>query len=66
VTWVEQMKAKHEHLPTKLLVLAARSGHTDQAKQLAEFEGFQLLPYESLTEEAARNTFTAWGPSLWA
>jgi hypothetical protein len=35
VTWVEQMKAKHERLPTNLLVLVSRSGFTVEAKRVA-------------------------------
>src|SRR6478672_5802861 len=31
VTWVEQMKAKHERLSTNLLVLVSRSGFTVEA-----------------------------------
>jgi hypothetical protein len=35
VTWVEAMKAKHDRLPTHALILASRSGFTNQAQVVA-------------------------------
>ena len=35
VTWVEQMKLKHEHLETSRLVLVSLRGFTEQAASLA-------------------------------
>jgi hypothetical protein len=35
VTWVEQMKCKHERLPTHALVLVSRRGFTPEAAKLA-------------------------------
>jgi Restriction endonuclease len=64
VSWVEQMKAKHEHLATNALVLVSRSGYTEEAATVAKAEGIQLLSYDTLSEEHVRNLF-GFGSSLW-
>lgn len=64
VSWVEQMKAKHEHLATNALVLVSRSGFTKEASAVAKAEGIQLLSYDAVSEESVRNLF-GFGSSLW-
>lgn len=44
VTWVDQMKGKHERLPTNTLVLASRSDFSKRARSAAKVAGIQLLP----------------------
>ncbi len=51
VEWVERLKAKHDALPTNTLVLASRSGFSEQAREVADEAGIQLLTYNAITTE---------------
>jgi hypothetical protein len=51
VTWVEQMKSKHDRLPTNLLVLASARGFTPEARALAKASGIETLELNALSEE---------------
>jgi hypothetical protein len=54
VQWVEEMKAKHEKLPTNALYLASLSGFTRQARVLACKYGIGLTEYAEENDEAVR------------
>lgn len=51
VMWVEEMKAKHERLPTNALVLISRNGFSREAIRLAKKYNIQTLTYKETTEE---------------
>jgi hypothetical protein len=53
VSWVEEMHAKHERLPTDRLVLVSKSGFTAGALAKAESYGIETVVPEDLTEEQA-------------
>ena len=65
VSWVEQMKAKHERLPTNALVLVSRSGLTTEALKVAKLSGIETLAFEDLGEQAVARIFGPLG-TLWA
>ena len=65
VSWVEEMKAKHERLPTNALVLVSRSGLTREALKVAQLSGIETLGFEDLDEQAVARVFGPFG-SLWA
>jgi hypothetical protein len=65
VTWVEEMMAKHEALPTNCLVLASRKGFADTAVTKAKALGIQLLHYESLDDSSVDRLFGG-ANSLWS
>lgn len=46
VEWVEQMSAKHDTLPTNLLVLVSRNGFTRRAEEKAALSGIVTLSYD--------------------
>lgn len=50
VTWVEQMKAKHERLDTNALLLASRSGFTLEAQSVAKSYGIDTFTLEEPDE----------------
>ena len=54
VTWVEQMKAKHERLPTNLLVLLSRSGFTIEAKRVAALAKIVTWTFEEMQQARRR------------
>lgn len=56
VTWVEQMKSKHDRLPTNLLVLASASGFTEGAMDLAKVSGIETLELNALTQVTYHDT----------
>lgn len=49
-TWVEEMHAKHMHLPTDKLVLVSRSGFYDPAVEKAKFLGIETITFEEAME----------------
>ncbi len=53
VSWVEEMHAKHERLPTDRLVLVSKSGFTEGARAKAASYGIETVVPEDLTEEQA-------------
>jgi hypothetical protein len=65
VVWVEQMKAKHDRLPTNALVLVSRSGFTPEAQAVARRYGIDLLSLTEVTDASVNSMFGNTG-SLWA
>jgi len=57
VTWVEEMKSKHERLSTNALVLISSSGFTAEAKKVAKIYGFELLTLEEVNQESIDKLF---------
>ena len=53
IGWVDEMKAKHDRLPTDLLVLVSRSGFTDRAMTRAESSGIQLLTLQEEVDDTS-------------
>jgi hypothetical protein len=51
VTWVEQMKTKHDHLETHRLVLVSLSGFSKQAADLARTLGVETYTPEEATQK---------------
>jgi hypothetical protein len=52
VTWIETMKAKHDHLETNRLVLVSLSGFSDQALELSRFHGISTYtPEEACAQD---------------
>ena len=49
VSWVEEMHAKHERLPTDVLVLVSSSGFSTQALATAESYGHHLVTPDAIT-----------------
>jgi hypothetical protein len=43
VKWIEEMKAKHERLPTNALILASRKGFSREAHRVAKGYGIELV-----------------------
>lgn len=52
VQWVEQMKTKHERLDTNALLLASRSGFTEEALAVARVYGIDTFTLEPIDEAA--------------
>jgi hypothetical protein len=48
VGWVEEMKAKHERLPTNMLILASRNGFTMEAERVARTYGIVTQTVQSI------------------
>jgi hypothetical protein len=65
MSWVEEMKAKHERLPTSELVLISRSGFTKRAAELARKYGIKTFALKDLNEDSIEKLFGSCG-SLWA
>ena len=57
VKWIDEMKAKHERLPTNLLVLVSSSGFSKQAVNVAFSYGIKLLTLEELGAEGGEKLF---------
>ncbi len=57
VTWVEEMKSKHERLPTNALVLISSSGFSKEAQKVALIYGFELLSLKEVSEESIEKLF---------
>jgi hypothetical protein len=57
VKWVEEMKAKHERLPTNALVLISRSGFTKEAFEVARTYGIETLTFGMMNEGSASRFF---------
>jgi hypothetical protein len=57
VTWVEQMKAKHERLNTNALLLASRSGFTSEALSVAKSYGIDTFTLEEPDEAELKGRF---------
>lgn len=65
VGWVEEMKAKHERLPTSALVLISRSGFSREAAEVAKKYGIHAFALNSVTKDVASRLFAESG-SLWS
>ena len=52
VGWVEEMKAKHERLPTSGLVLVSRNGFSAEASRVAQVNGIETLALEKVDEDS--------------
>lgn len=50
IDWIESMRAKHDNLPTDILILASSSGFTKQAVKKAEHYGIRLLTMEEVKD----------------
>jgi hypothetical protein len=57
VEWVEQMKGKHDDLPTNLLILFSGSGFTEPAKEKAQTYRKHVIALETLDETSAERLF---------
>ena len=65
VQWVEEMKAKHERLPTNALVLVSSSGFTKEAARVARSYGMETATLDTVDATAAEGLFGSTG-SLWS
>lgn len=65
VKWIEEMKSKHERLPTNALVLVSKMGFTKEAKTIADKYGIETLTIEEVNEETTTHLFGNHG-SVWA
>lgn len=57
VKWVEEMKGKHERLPTDILVLASESGFSREAKSVAALYGIETLELKELDGASVEKLF---------
>jgi hypothetical protein len=64
VGWVEEMKTKHERLPTGPLVLVSSSGFTKGAVGKAKSYGIETIALGKLDDATAKRLFGT-APSLW-
>jgi hypothetical protein len=58
--WVQEMKGKHDDLPTNKLVLASRSGFTAQALKKAQDHRIDTIALDVLDEKSAERIFKLW------
>ncbi len=65
VQWVEEMKGKHERLPTNALVLISHSGFTKEATAVAKTYGIETIALNALDETSAERLFGN-SSSLWS
>ena len=65
VSWIEEMKSKHERLATSELILVSRSGFTKQAIEIAQKYGIKPFALKDLKEDSIKKLFGNSG-SLWA
>lgn len=65
VSWVEEMKAKHERLPTSVLVLASREGFTREAEEVAKRYGIETLTLKKVDAASVDRLFGNLS-SVWA
>lgn len=57
VGWVEQMKGKHDRLPTNILILYSRYGFTEGAKEAAKDLRRHIVALEILDENSTERLF---------
>ena len=57
VKWVEEMKTKHERLPTNALVLVSRSGFTREAQRVAAIYNIETLRFDEVTADSVGRLF---------
>ncbi|MBI3241243.1 MAG: hypothetical protein HYZ49_03010 [Chloroflexi bacterium] len=65
VTWVEQLKVKHDRLPTNALILTSRAGFTPEAREVARLYGIQTFSLDDI-ESADFKSLFGFDSSLWA
>jgi hypothetical protein len=65
VQWVEEMKAKHERLPTNALVLVSKLGFTREAMLVAKSYGIEVISLHAIDANVAERLFGNTG-SLWS
>lgn len=65
VSWVEEMKAKHERLPTSVLVLASKEGFTREAEEVAKKYGIETLTLKRVDAASVDRLFSNLS-SVWA
>lgn len=53
IGWVEQMKAKHDRLPTNCLILVSKSGFSKESYKVANSYGIETIKLEKEIEESA-------------
>jgi Restriction endonuclease len=65
VEWVEQLRSKHESLPTDLLILVSSSGFTNSAVAMADRYGIKTITLtradSDLASEVQESLRSAWG-----
>lgn len=64
VTWIDAMKAKHDRLPTNVLLLASSKGFTKEATDVAEKYGIGLFTLENQNPESLASLLGPQG-TLW-
>lgn len=57
VQWVEEKKAKHERLPTNVLVLVSKAGFSKEAKKVAQKYGIETLRFDELGPNSVERMF---------
>ena len=57
VKWVEEMKVKHERLPTNALILISRKGFSARAIKLAKAYNIRTLTFNETTEDDVERIF---------
>ena len=65
VKWIEEMKAKHERLPTNLLILVSSSGFSQEAEDVAKTYGIKLITLRELHSSSGDRLFGSIS-SLWS
>jgi hypothetical protein len=65
VTWVEQIKAKHDHLPTHALILASETGFTSEAHEIARRYGIETISLQHVEAVSFKPILSSIG-SLWS
>jgi hypothetical protein len=65
VRWVEQMRAKHERLPTNLLILVSSSGFTGSAIVQANSYGIKTIAPTHADSDLAADVLASLGVTAW-
>ena len=58
VKWVEEMKGKHERLPTNALVLVSKSGFSKEAKKVSQKYGIETLIFDEIDAKSVDRLFS--------
>lgn len=65
VKWIEEMKSKHERLPTNALVLVSREGFTREGVEVAKKYGIETLTFKGVDAASVDRLFGNLS-SIWA
>jgi len=65
VKWIDEMKSKHERLPTSKLILVSKAGFSAQAKKVAKQYGIETLALEEVDSKSIHRLFGDLN-SVWA